>query len=84
MDFKDELRNLINRHSKENDSNTPDFILVGYIENCMSAFTEAIQQRETFHGRDPRPSISNKPLDLTGEWEKKTAARPSAKPLGDL
>jgi len=56
MSFKQELTDLINRQSKENESNTPDFILAGYIENCLYSFTEAIQQRETWYGRDPRPS----------------------------
>ena len=56
MDFEEELSALINRYSKENDSNTPDFILANYIGNCLFAFTEATQQRETWYGRDPRPS----------------------------
>ena len=56
MDFKKELENLINCHSLENESNTPDFILAGYIKNCLHAFTEATQQRENWYGRDPRPT----------------------------
>jgi hypothetical protein len=59
MDFKEELAHVINRHSKENDSNTPDFILAMYIENCLHAWTEATQQRETWYGRDARPSLSS-------------------------
>jgi len=58
-DFKKELENLINCHSKENESNTPDFILALYLENCLKAFTEATQQRETWYGRDARPSITS-------------------------
>jgi hypothetical protein len=56
MNFTEELSDLINRHSKENDSNTPDFILAGYIANCLHAFIEATQQRDTWYGRDARPS----------------------------
>jgi hypothetical protein len=52
MDFKKELTNLINCHSKENESNTPDHILANYIENCLHAFIEATQQRETWYGKD--------------------------------
>lgn len=52
MDFKEELINLINRHSQENASSTPDFILANYIENCLCGFAEAIQQRETWYGKD--------------------------------
>ena len=60
MDFKKELENLINRYSVENASNTPDFILAGYIERCLHAFAEATQQRETWYGRDARPIYSEK------------------------
>ena len=54
--FSDELTSLINRHSKESESHTPDFILSQYIENCLRAFVTATQQRETWHGRDARPA----------------------------
>ena len=54
--FKQELSDLINRHSKESDSNTPDFILAGYMNDCLRAFVVATQQRETWYGRDARPS----------------------------
>jgi hypothetical protein len=54
--FQRELEGLINKYSRENDSNTPDFILAQYIEDCLSSFTKAVQQRETWYGRDSRPS----------------------------
>ncbi len=53
--FEEELSDLINKHSQENASNTPDYILAQYMNNCLKAFETAIQQRETWHGRDPRP-----------------------------
>lgn len=53
--FEKELEHVINRYSIENESNTPDFILAQYIRGCLSAFAMATQQRETWHGRDPRP-----------------------------
>ena len=56
MSFKKYLEDLINRHSKENESNTPDFILASYINDCLRAFNLAVQQRETWHGRDARPT----------------------------
>ena len=40
----------------ENASNTPDFILAQYLCNCLKAWEEATQQRETWYGRDARPS----------------------------
>ena len=51
-----ELSSLLNRFSAEGESNTPDFILAQYLMGCLQAFTTAVQQRETWHGRDPRPS----------------------------
>jgi hypothetical protein len=33
--FRKELEQLINRNSRENGSNTPDFILAQYIEGCL-------------------------------------------------
>lgn len=55
--FLSELTDLINRYSKENDSNTPDFIIAQYIENSLIAFNTATQQRETWYGRDATPSF---------------------------
>ena len=56
MTFEKELEQLINCHSKENESNTPDFILAQYLSACLIAFNMAVQQRETLYGRDARPS----------------------------
>lgn len=43
--FKDGLRSLINRHSQENGSDTPDFILADYLVGCLSAFDTAVRRR---------------------------------------
>lgn len=55
-EFQKELAALINKHSKENESNTPDFILALFLNRCLLAFNTATQQRETWYGRDDRPS----------------------------
>lgn len=54
--FEKELTALLNRYSMENASNTPDFILAQYLRAALLAFDTAVQQRETWYGRDPRPS----------------------------
>lgn len=43
--FTYELEQLINRHSMENGSNTPDFILAQYLVSCLRAFNVAIERR---------------------------------------
>lgn len=50
--FERELAGLINRHSKENESNTPDFILAQYMLNCLNAFTLASRAREKWYGKE--------------------------------
>mgnify|MGYP001605070888 CR=1 FL=1 len=54
--FEKEIERVINSYSKENNSNTPDFILAQYLLNCLAIFNTAIQQRENWYGRDPRPT----------------------------
>mgnify|MGYP001597205859 CR=1 FL=1 len=48
MTFEKELEQLINRHSVENWSNTPDFILAHYLCACLTAFAAATRQREMY------------------------------------
>ncbi len=55
-EFHKELAHLINKYSIENASNTPDWILAQYMDACLLAFDTAIQQRENWYGRDPRPT----------------------------
>ena len=60
--FEKDLECLINMHSKENDSNTPDFILAQCLMGCLKAFTIATQQRETWYGRDARPTLTTEEI----------------------
>jgi len=43
--FRKELTGLINRHSKENGSDTPDFILASFLTDCLTAFDRAVRTR---------------------------------------
>ena len=54
LHFRVELEKLINRESRENGSNTPDFILAEYLAQCLAAFDLAVQAREQWYGRDVR------------------------------
>lgn len=60
--FYDELCDLINKYSLEGKSNTPDFILAQYLEDCLDTFDTAIQNRALWYGRMDSPGT---------EWELK-------------
>lgn len=65
--FEKELEGLINRFSQENPSNTPDFILAQYLMGCLTAWNRGVQQRETWYGRDARPTLGGR--EVTGSPE---------------
>jgi len=48
--FRRELMELINRHSKENGSNTPDFILAEYLIRCLNTFDHITTIRNEWYG----------------------------------
>lgn len=54
-ELEEEIRAGLNRVSAESASNTPDWILAQYLLACLDAFNMAVQQRESWYGRDPRP-----------------------------
>lgn len=49
--FQKELEILINQYSKENDSDTPDFILARYLNAVLENFNAAVMDREQWYGR---------------------------------
>lgn len=51
-DFKKDIEILINKHSKENESNTPDFILANYIQDCLYVFETATLARDKWYDFD--------------------------------
>lgn len=53
-DFEAELSELINRHSLESASNTPDFLLAKYLNLSRQAFDFVTHQRDVW--RSPPPS----------------------------
>jgi hypothetical protein len=54
------LTDLINSESRENDSNTPDFLLAEFMMNCLDAFELASNKREVWYGVE---------LDILNNWE---------------
>lgn len=49
--FQRELTSLLNRYSKENASNTPDYILANYLIGCLNNYNNTLQAREKWYGR---------------------------------
>lgn len=56
--LKDDIRNALNRRCRENESNTPDFILADFMFSCLKAFEEATKARDQWYGISPRPGMS--------------------------
>lgn len=51
-EFRDELTTLINKHSRENRSNTPDYLLAEFLVDALNAFDKVVTMREVWYGRD--------------------------------
>ncbi len=51
----EEFRAVINKANREEDSNTPDFILADYLEHCLDAFELASNRREVWYGVEHTP-----------------------------
>ena len=50
-EFRKKLEELINIYSQEKYSDTPDFILAGYLMKCLDAFEIAINRRGKWYGK---------------------------------
>ncbi len=50
-EFRKELEALINKYSRENLSDTPDFILAEFLGGCLITFEAATRERERWYGR---------------------------------
>jgi len=66
--FKEELTSLINKHSKENGSDTPDWVLANYLCGCLEVFEETVKIRSNWYGHK---EMSDKVVfDIKEELEK--------------
>lgn len=57
--FVKDIENVINSYCKENGSDTPDFILAEYLDDCLRAYNKSLVAREKWYGRE------------VGSWAKK-------------
>lgn len=45
MDLAGEIGQALNRACRENESNTPDFVLAEFLMGCLAAYEEAVIRR---------------------------------------
>ena len=60
------LKGLINEESRENDSNTPDFLLAEFMMKCLDAFELTSNRREVWFGVELEPGCSVSKDDILG------------------
>ena len=53
--LREDIAAVLNSHSVENASDTPDFILAAYLIECLKAFEVATEKRERWYGRGSIP-----------------------------
>jgi hypothetical protein len=67
--FQEELSQLINKHSLESGSDTPDFILALYLRLCLSTFDSIMRQRERYRCTSGRKCTDKKQATKTPDSE---------------
>lgn len=50
IDLREEIRKTLNIASRENESDTPAFILAEYLMDCLEAFEKANNRRDKWYG----------------------------------
>ena len=63
--FRHELRGLLNRFSKENGSDTPDWVLADYLIGCLAAWNASVRERERWYGRTNLEGPSPMPITFS-------------------
>lgn len=51
--LEEELRAILNRASRENKSDTPDFILSNFMMKCLETYEQTVKERDQWFGIDP-------------------------------
>lgn len=50
--FEEELEELLNKYSKDNDCNTPDFILVKYLIGCLDIYEATMKANNVYRVKE--------------------------------
>jgi hypothetical protein len=61
--FEDDVCRLINHYSLENASDTPDFLLAGYLRGCLELWNTVVRQREDWYGRPKWGERASQPVE---------------------
>jgi hypothetical protein len=61
--FQTELQALLNKYSKEDDSNTADFILADYLNKCLDNFNYFVRYREQVNCMPPLAAVPDPEKD---------------------
>lgn len=57
-DFEGELISVINRYSKENESDTPDYLLAEYLMDCLNTYNSIVKKRDKWYKFNTRGNVS--------------------------
>jgi hypothetical protein len=52
--LRDDLEQMINAHSRENLSGTPDFILASFLLDCLTTYEATVIARDAWFGSSPK------------------------------
>lgn len=52
MKLQEEIMIVLNQHSAENKSDTPDFILAQFLIGCLRSFDKAVVLRDQWYGHE--------------------------------
>lgn len=62
--FEQELSELLNKHSQENSSNTPDFLLAQFLIMCLTSWNKMTLARDRWYSVHLEPGFSHFKLGL--------------------
>jgi len=71
-DLQTDIALLLNRYSREQDSNTPDFILAEYMVACLCAFELASNRREVWYDVEHKPDERGNLYQLHWQFDDRT------------
>ena len=49
MSLQSDIKNILNKHYAENESDTPDFILAEYLIQCLGSFNKSTVKRDKWY-----------------------------------